>query len=56
MNSTAEEILNSARRYREVLKRLKKKPTYRDYERFKSELIQNGIYGKEAELAKILGV
>lgn len=53
---TAEEILASARRYRQALQKQHKKPTWADYERFKQQLYSNDHYGKESALADALGL
>lgn len=52
----AEAILNKARKYKKLATQMKWKITFSDYERFKSELHQNGVFGKEHELANILKV
>lgn len=48
---TAEDIISSAREYRRNSKR---KMTYNDYERFKSELECYGYYGYGRELSEAL--
>jgi len=55
-STIADEILARAQKYKEQLKRQHRKATWQDYERFKHELINNGVYGKEQILANILGI
>lgn len=53
---TAQSILDDAKAYRAKLKVQRKKPTWSDYESYKSMLYSHDLYGYEGQLANTLGL
>lgn len=53
---TAQSILDDAKAYRAKLKAQRKKPTWADYESYKSMLYSHDLYGYEGQLANTLGL
>lgn len=54
--SKVEEILNSAKQFKEKQQQMGAAVTYMDYQKFKCEMDRAGIHGYESQLADILEI